>query len=97
MVLGTQAEKFPQIIEEQVRDGHELANHSWSHADLSALSFAQIQGELQRTDELLESLTGRTPTVIRPPFGRINGALLQHAALAGQRILLWDLRLLERS
>jgi peptidoglycan/xylan/chitin deacetylase (PgdA/CDA1 family) len=96
VVLGRQAERLGELIARQVRDGHELANHSWSHADLSQLSYRDMEHELVRTDELLKKLTGRTPAVVRPPFGRIDGALLQHVARAGQHVVLWDLRMQEK-
>lgn len=91
-VVGSRAHDRPDLVRTQARDGHEIANHSWSHPDLSALDYADVAWQLERTDQVLARLTGARPTVIRPPWGRINGALLQHAAQTGQRILLWDLR-----
>jgi peptidoglycan/xylan/chitin deacetylase (PgdA/CDA1 family) len=95
-LVGERAYELPELVRAQVRTGHELANHSWSHADLSLLGHEQLARDLERTDELLATLGGRRPAVIRPPYGRINGALLQHAAVAGQGVLLWDMRFLER-
>lgn len=95
LLVGSHAKERSDLVRRQVRDGHEIGNHSWSHTDLSLLSYDEIRRELERTDDLLADLTGRRPTVVRPPFGRINGALLQHVAIAGQRILLWDVRLRE--
>jgi peptidoglycan/xylan/chitin deacetylase (PgdA/CDA1 family) len=91
-VVGRRAHERRDLVRAQARDGHELANHSWSHADLSVLDYPDVASELERTDRLLAEITGARPTVIRPPWGRINGAVLQHAAQTGQRILLWDVR-----
>lgn len=91
-LVGSRAQRRRDLVLDQVRDGHEIANHSWSHADLSALDYPDVVRQLERTDELLAEVTGARPTVLRPPWGRINGAVLQHAAQTGQRILLWDLR-----
>lgn len=95
LLVGSRAKERPDLVRRQAREGHEVGNHSWSHRDLSLLSYDEIRGELERTDELLEDLTGRRPAVVRPPFGRINGALLQHVAIARQGVLLWDVRLRE--
>lgn len=95
LLLGSMAKERSDLVRRQVRDGHEIGNHSWSHADLSLLGYDEIRRELERTDDLLAELTGRRPAVVRPPFGRINGALLQHVAIARQRLLLWDVRLRE--
>jgi peptidoglycan/xylan/chitin deacetylase (PgdA/CDA1 family) len=94
-VVGSRAQEHPELVRRQARDGHEVANHSWSHRDLSGLDYADVAWELERTDQVLADLTGVRPTVIRPPWGRINGAVLQHAAQVGQRILLWDIRFRE--
>ncbi len=95
LLVGSRARAHPDLVRTQVRDGHELGNHSWSHADLGLLSFDELRADLERTDDVLADLTGRRPAVIRPPFGRVNGALLQHAAMSDQQILMWDLRLRE--
>jgi peptidoglycan/xylan/chitin deacetylase (PgdA/CDA1 family) len=95
-LVGERARELPGLVRTQVSHGHELANHSWSHADLGLLDYGQIRSELERTDEVLADLAGgRRPAVIRPPYGRVNGALLQHAAQSGQDVLLWDMRFLE--
>ncbi|MGQ0467267.1 MAG: polysaccharide deacetylase family protein [Sporichthyaceae bacterium] len=95
LLVGSRAKERSDLVRRQVREGHEIGNHSWSHADLSLLEFDAVRRELTRTDDLLEELTGRRPVVVRPPFGRINGALLQHVAMARQHLLLWDVRLRE--
>lgn len=95
LLVGERARARPDLVRAQVRDGHEVGNHSWSHADLSLLGFDDLRRDLERTDEVLTDLTGRRPNVVRPPFGRVNGALLQHTAMVGQRVLLWDVRLRE--
>ncbi len=94
-VVGRNAEQFRDLVRRQRGDGHEVANHTWSHADLSLHEYNACKRELERTDELVADLTGSPTAVIRPPFGRINGQLLQYAAQTGQKIVLWDMRLLE--
>jgi peptidoglycan/xylan/chitin deacetylase (PgdA/CDA1 family) len=91
-LVGRRAFERRELVVRQMRDGHELVNHTWSHADLSLLEYDAAKQELERTDQLLSEITGRAPRLIRPPYGRIDGALLQYAARAHQHILLWDLR-----
>lgn len=94
-VVGRNAERFRDLVRRQHNDGHEVANHTWNHADLSLLEYDRCKRELARTDELVADLTGSPTAVIRPPFGRLNGNLLQYAAQTGQQVVLWDMRLLE--
>lgn len=91
-VVGRQVRRRPDLLRAQVRAGHEIANHTWSHADLGLLQPDGVTRELDRTNDLLHRLTGRAPAMIRPPYGRTNGAVLQYAARSGQPLLLWDVR-----
>ncbi len=94
-VVGRNAARFPDLIRRQHDDGHEIANHTWGHTDLSMREYDGCRRELERTDDLVAELTGSPTAVIRPPWGRINGNLLQYAAQTGQKVVLWDMRLLE--
>lgn len=94
-VVGRNAERLPDLVRRAHREGHEIANHTWSHADLSLQEYDRCKRELTRVDEVVADLTGAPTAVIRPPFGRINGNRLQYAAQTGQRLVLWDMRLLE--
>lgn len=95
-LVGRETTTRRDLVKQQLADGHELANHSWSHPDLSLLSPDELSTELDRTDQLFCELTGTRPRFIRPPFGRVSGALLQHAAVNGQDLLLWDVRFREK-
>ncbi|MBA3743355.1 polysaccharide deacetylase family protein [Sporichthya sp.] len=94
-VVGRNAAQFRDLVRRQHNDGHEVANHTWNHTDLSLHEYDRCKRELSRTDELVADLTGSPTAVIRPPFGRVNGQLLQYAAQTGQKVVLWDMRLLE--
>ena len=91
-LIGKRAYVHRDLVKRQMQAGHELANHTWNHRDLSQLDYSQQQSELERTDQLLYELTGTRPAMIRPPWGRVNGALLDHAARNNQHVLLWDMR-----
>ncbi|TEB33138.1 carbohydrate esterase family 4 protein [Coprinellus micaceus] len=71
--------------------GHQIASHTWSHADLTALSLDKISNEMQRVDKAIEKITGATPSFIRPPYGLYNEKVLRVAAARRQSIVLWDL------
>lgn len=78
-----------------VADGHELGNHTWSHAQLTALSTDGVRRELQRTQDLVERLTGVRMRVMRPPYGSTDGrvaAETRHEKLAQ---ILWNVDTLD--
>ena len=67
-VLGSQAEKYPGLIKRIVNEGHELGNHTYTHSNLATDSNKQITLELNATQRLIESITGRSMTLFRPPY-----------------------------
>ncbi|OBH26809.1 polysaccharide deacetylase [Mycobacterium sp. E342] len=74
----------------------QLANHTWTHPDLTKLSKGQIADELTRTDALLRNTYGvDAAPYLRPPYGHHNTAVAAVAADLGYRVTtLWsgDLR-----
>ncbi|KAJ7129889.1 hypothetical protein C8R43DRAFT_931089 [Mycena crocata] len=70
--------------------GHMIGSHTWSHADLTELSTAQIQDGMFRMEEAFSRILGIKPAFMRPPFGSYNGNIQSIAAGRGQSLALWD-------
>ncbi len=71
--------------------GHLLANHSYSHPDLTKLSPTERSREITSTSLLLEKVTGTKPTLFRPPYGAKNAAVLKEVEALGMKSILWTL------
>jgi peptidoglycan/xylan/chitin deacetylase (PgdA/CDA1 family) len=95
-VVGERGEQHLDLLRRTAAAGHELGNHTWRHTDLSMLSRAEAREELGRTGELLASVIGAPPAVLRPPWGRISGTVMHIAAEQGMDVVVWDERLRER-
>jgi peptidoglycan/xylan/chitin deacetylase (PgdA/CDA1 family) len=78
-------------------DGHEVGNHSWSHDDLATLDLNGVTRELSRTHEVIQEVTGRTPTLMRPPYGHLGGSTLLAADSMGYDVVLWSQQMRERT
>lgn len=89
-MLGIQAEYYPKQAAMVADKGHEIANHSNSHADLSTLSTDQIAKEIAETNTKIEQATGKKPTLFRPPYGSYNDEVRQVADQHGLSIILWS-------
>lgn len=74
-VIGRSAEAHPEIVRRMVAEGHEVANHTWTHPALSKISTARQKSEIERTSALLRELTGENPTNMRPPYGATNSTI----------------------
>ncbi len=70
--VGANVARNPNIMRRMVAEGHEIANHTWTHPYLSKLGDASVRSELQRSHEALTSITGTAPRMYRPPYGAIT-------------------------
>jgi peptidoglycan/xylan/chitin deacetylase (PgdA/CDA1 family) len=67
-VLGVSLERRPETVRALVAAGHELGNHLWSHSDPAAQSRGQLRREIDRTAAAITELSGRRPSLVRPPY-----------------------------
>lgn len=90
-VLGECVAQNPEVLRRAAREGHEIANHSWSHPNLAKMSDESVRSQLKRTDDEIRSLIGTRPTLMRPPYGSITARQKRwiHDEF-GYRIILWD-------
>ena len=67
-LVGSQAETYPGLVRRIIDEGHEIGNHTYTHPNLGQISAKQIEIELNATQWLIESITGRSTTLFRPPY-----------------------------
>lgn len=67
-LLGKNIEKHPAIAKQILKDGHLLANHSYSHKRLVFVSPQTIREEIEKTDSLIKMLGQKNIQFFRPPF-----------------------------
>jgi peptidoglycan/xylan/chitin deacetylase (PgdA/CDA1 family) len=68
-VIGQNVERYPGIAQRIVAEGHEIANHTWSHPDLMLLSGERVDREISRCQEIILEVTERRAVLFRPPYG----------------------------
>lgn len=88
-LVGKQAEKYPALVRAIQRDGHEIGNHTFSHVDLTRLSFRDMNTEYRACSDVLRSITGIEPKLCRPPGGNFNNAVIQAAVDNGMTTVFW--------
>ncbi|MER3482947.1 MAG: polysaccharide deacetylase family protein [Meiothermus sp.] len=88
-VIGRNALAYPYFVRDMARDGHEIGNHSYSHRRFITLDPATVQGEVLRTNALLEGLTQQPVRLIRPPGGRLNPTISHQLRDLGMDVTFW--------
>jgi peptidoglycan/xylan/chitin deacetylase (PgdA/CDA1 family) len=89
-VVGKMAQKYPELVQAIDREGHEVANHSFNHPNLSKLPDEAVLKELDDTRLLIKQLTGKDNPFYRPPGGDYNKRVVRLASRAGYRMILWS-------
>ncbi|MFJ9241168.1 polysaccharide deacetylase family protein [Streptomyces sp. NPDC101776] len=83
-------EKYPELVARMAAEGHEVASHTWDHKILTRITPARIRDELQRTDDAIARITGKRPTLMRPPQGRTDDTVHKICRELGLSEVLWS-------
>ena len=89
-LIGAEMERRPGLARRIAEAGHEIANHSYSHARMVGRSAAFYDREIARTAALLQAEGAADARLLRPPFGKKLLGLPRAAARNGYRLIMWD-------
>jgi peptidoglycan-N-acetylmuramic acid deacetylase len=92
-VVGHYLETAPELIKRMVDDGHIVANHTYSHPDMSKISDkTSFQKEMNDVTALYKEITGQEmEKFYRPPQGKYSESNLQMASEMGYKTFFWSL------
>lgn len=91
-ITGNFAQRNEQCARAITKHGHEIGNHTWTHADLTKQTDEAIREEILRGEMLLTDIAKQSPRPrLRAPFGERNNHVLQIAASLGYRSIYWTL------
>jgi peptidoglycan/xylan/chitin deacetylase (PgdA/CDA1 family) len=90
-VIGSSAVQYPDLVRQEVAQGSEVGDHTWSHPKMQLLSAAQTRDEVFRGAQAVAGITGKAPVFFRPPRGEVTPQVLNAAADRGLSIVLWDI------
>ena len=88
-IVGNRVQGRQDTLRRMRAGGHELGNHSFSHARLARRP-ARALRELRRTSGEIKAAAGVVPRVFRPPFGTVDRSLVVSAWIAGMVTVGWD-------
>ncbi len=67
-LIGANMEDHPELVERIIREGHTIGVHTYTHPNIAKVSEERARLELNATQRLLESITGRSTILFRPPY-----------------------------
>lgn len=94
--IGKQIEKHPDIFRRIHAEGHQIGNHSYSHSNsFGFFSSEKVKEELQKTDLLIQEITGEKNYYFRPPFGVTNPHITKAIKQTKHQVIGWNIRSLD--
>ena len=91
-LLGENVERFPEIAQRILNEGHQIGNHSWSHPNFRDMDDQEVLNEeIYPTSDKIAEITGHYPTLLRPPFGAINNSTIESLQDQGWKIANWSM------
>jgi peptidoglycan-N-acetylmuramic acid deacetylase len=92
-VVGTYVRDSPELVKRMTEEGHIVANHTFHHPDMSAIStIADFQKELEDVETLYQEVTGQEMVkYYRPPQGKYSLENLSMAKELGYTTFFWSL------
>lgn len=88
-VVGENVEKFPQLVQQELAEGHEIGNHSYSHGRLTQLNDPQIKMEIIRANGIIYKCIGKNVIWFRPPYGACDLRVVRDAGNLGLHTVMW--------
>lgn len=77
-MLGKSVRAYKDTVRRAYNEGHQIANHTYDHDDLSKLSAARVKSEVESTVNVLREVIGDDSLnfCVRPPYGAYNSTTL---------------------
>ncbi len=89
-VVGAWVDKYPESVEALHKAGHQIQNHSNTHPYMSDLSRSQMASEIASCNEKIAAITGITPTLLRPPYGDYDNAVIETVDSCDMKTIQWS-------
>lgn len=90
-LVGNWVDNYPDDVKKISDAGHDVGNHSDTHAHLPQLDNSGILNELQCCNEKVKKITGKSPTLFRPPYGDYNNAVVEATNSIDMYCVQWNI------
>ena len=89
-VVGEWVDKYPESVKALHDAGHEVMNHSNTHAHYPQLSADEVTADLNACNDKIEAVTGVRPTLVRLPYGDYDDNSINAVRSIGMEPIQWD-------
>lgn len=86
---------YESIIQRIVSNGHQVASHTWNHADLATLDENAVIAEMTDLETALLGIIGKFPTYMRPPYTSYTSETLGILGNLGYHVIVYSIDTLD--
>ena len=90
-LVGEWVDKYPESVKKIAQMGHDVENHSDTHPYMTKLSADELVREITNCNEKIKTLTGKSPSLLRPPYGDYNNQVVNAVKEQGMYCIQWDI------
>ncbi len=90
-VVGKKCQENPDMLKDILAQGHELANHTYTHPNLTKLDMTGVIAEILRNRRCIQEITGVNTYLCRPPGGQIDTSVVRQLRKLDYNIIYWDI------
>ncbi|MDO4269250.1 MAG: polysaccharide deacetylase family protein [Eubacteriales bacterium] len=94
-MVGKQAEKYPDVVEQMVAQGCEPANHTYDHTLMSKVAPEELASQLARTNQVVSDASGVSPVLMRPCGGVRSEVGMSVVGAISMPAILWSIDTLD--
>ena len=89
-VIGENIERSKDVLMRCADEGHEIGNHTYSHAAANNCTARALKEEIEKTDRIIYELIGKKTELFRPPTGICNNRSVSLSTELGLKTIVWN-------
>ncbi|WP_085520713.1 polysaccharide deacetylase family protein [Tuberibacillus sp. Marseille-P3662] len=89
-VTGEWVDAHPNLIDKIKKADLEIASHGMKHNTYTSMETNDIKNDILQAKQMINKISGDSPTFLRPPKGKINKDVLNVANKLNQDVVLWS-------
>lgn len=89
-ISASWAERYPELVELIFEKGHSIGSHGYQYKTYTSWDDEKVRKDMNRSGQVISTITGEKPTLLRPPNGLFDKRILNIADAQGYSIIHWS-------
>lgn len=95
--IGQKVQQNPDIVKSAYDNGNVIGSHGFYHHELTKENATELRQDLLKSSEAIRTAIGRSPALLRPPYGDTDKKVINAAKEQQYKIIIWSIDTLDWS